>query len=390
MAWATLAVLNLSAGLIVASWPERQFDLETIRDWGRQWLVSGLDVYANEAMADYPPHAIVALSPLGLVPHWWAVGGWTLLNVGLAVLAPWLAVRVARPDAERTSALLPILMFLCWGGFRTLLQFSLVTLVLGLTAMAIADRRPLAGGVSLGMALMKPQMALPFLLWAAFTRRWRLLTIAAGVPIAGLAIFCVRARVDPSEVVRHYAEILNTYYVGNEELMMEGLAQLRPLVALTASDPVAVSAAAFMIALALLAPACVLGVSEGVTRRGLLVSAPPLVAVWSLLTFYHLTYGFIVLLPAATVLLFTVDPGTRRLRSAVFWSMQVLLMVDVPGICRRVADSLGGDHTSGLLAWGAQMDRVAMLVLFGCLLALAVRLRRHKDGWASEGAHGEL
>jgi hypothetical protein len=158
--WGLLACLNLSAGLVIASWPERQTDLETIRWRGHQWLMLGSNIYSHsEDASDYPPHAVVTLSPLGLLPAAWAVPIWASANLGLAVAAPYLTLHAVRPAAPIAALVLPILMFLCWGGFRTLLQFNLLALVFGVLAMAVADRRPIWSGLCLGMALMKPQIA---------------------------------------------------------------------------------------------------------------------------------------------------------------------------------------------------------------------------------------
>jgi hypothetical protein len=108
-----MAILNLSAGLVITSWPERQGDLDMIEGWGQQWLVAGMNLYATDAMPNYPPHAVVALSPLGILSHIWAVRAWTILNFCLAVAAPYLAVRFAQPLAARRAVALPVLMFLC-------------------------------------------------------------------------------------------------------------------------------------------------------------------------------------------------------------------------------------------------------------------------------------
>ncbi len=153
-----------------------------------------MNLYATDEMPNYPPHAIVALSPLGILPHTWAVRAWGILNLGLALLAPVLAVRIVRPRSTWPTVALPILMFLCWGGFRTLLQFSLVTLVFGLLSMKLADRRPVWSGLCLGLALMKPQMAAPFVLWAVFTRRVRVVATGVAVVIAGLLLFCCQSQ----------------------------------------------------------------------------------------------------------------------------------------------------------------------------------------------------
>jgi hypothetical protein len=103
-------------------------------------------------------------------------------------------------------------------------------------------------------------------------------------------------------------------------------------------------------------------------------SAPALAGVWSLLTFYHLTYGFLLLLPAAALLIYADDPRTTAFRTRVFWSMQVLMMVDVPGVWRRAGAAVTAPDVT--LSVGVRdFDRFAMLALFACLLALAARGR---------------
>jgi hypothetical protein len=366
--------LNLLAGLFIASLPERQTDLATVATWSRDWLVAGANGYQTGDMPDYPPHALILLSPLGLLPHTWAVAIWSILNIGLALGAVILAIRIVRPLSTWSDMALPMLLFLCWGGFRTLLQFSLVTLVFGLLAMWLADRKPAWSGVFLGLSLLKPHVAVPFVLWAIFTRRVKVATVGLSVPIAGLLIFCLRAGANPVAVVQHYAAILGTYYLTNEDMMMEGLAQLRPAITSLATFT-DVNVGAILIAVGLFAVTCALGISEGSGRGVVRVGAPPLAGVWSLLTFYHLTYGFILLLPAATLLLFLNDPDTRAFRRTAFWSMQMFLMVDIPGTWRHVAQRFTNDEAAWSPLWAAHADRVLMTALFVCLVVLALQTR---------------
>lgn len=370
--WALMAAVNLSAGVAIATWPERQADLETMREWGRNWLVAGSNIYVSYGNApDYPPNAIVALSPLGVLPDQWAVPVWAGLNLALAILATYLAVRVARPQTALFEAGLPMLMFLCWGGFRALLQFSLLSLTFGLLAMVVAEKRPKWSGVCLGLALMKPQMAAPFFLWALFTRRVRIAGIAVLVACAGVVLFCLRVHASPLAVALQYAAILKTLYTGN--VVMIGLSQLRPLIARAVSNAAIVDAIAGTITLSMLAVICRLGFAEGKQGKTLMYSAP-LVGVWSLLTFYHLTYGFLLLLPAATLLLFANDPDTAKSRARLFWVMQLGLMVDVPNMWRRFGHLFHAPRlVSDVLM---QADRVLMLAIFLCLTFLAMKVRQ--------------
>ena len=126
MFWAGLAVLNLTAGVVVSSQPHRLYDLETMMRWGRYWLVEGADIYDDGpwGSVDYPPNAIVLLSPLGLLPLGATHPIWVVLNIAMAAAAPYCAARFLRPHDSFRVIALPILMFLCWGGVRTLTQFS--------------------------------------------------------------------------------------------------------------------------------------------------------------------------------------------------------------------------------------------------------------------------
>jgi hypothetical protein len=374
--WALAAALNLSAGVVIASWPERQTDLDSVRRWGQGWLASGWDVYATPAIGlpDYPPHAIVALSPLGALPDTWAVSVWATLNLGMALLACCLVVRAMDPDARLREHVLTIAMFLCWGAFRALLQFSLLTFTFGLLAMVLARKRPAWSGICLGLALMKPQIAGPFFLWAIFTRRLRVAGIGVGVAALGAILFCLRAHANPIDVMVRYVEILRVYHTGDAILV--GIAQLRPLVALAVSHPAWVDALAGAVALLLLGVIGVLGLVESKRRTTIAYSAPALAGVWSVLTFYHLTYGFVLLLPAAMLLRSARDSETAIFRRRVFWGLQLAMMVDVPGMGRRAGQLLALPPL--LIPVLRHFDRWLMLGLFACLVALAVgRVGRH-------------
>jgi hypothetical protein len=370
VAWVVMAVVNLSAGVVIASWPERQTDLETMRRWGRAWLVAGSNVYAveNEAV-DYAPNAIVALSPLALLPERSAAPVWAGLNLLLAVIAPYLAVRAVRPAVTRSAAALPVLMFLCWGGFRTLLQFSLLALAMGLLAMILAPRRPWWSGICLGLALIKPQIGVPFLLWALFGRRQRVVAGAIGVVAGGFAVFCLRADVAILTLIPRYAEILQTLYSGDSRLV--GVSELGPLIAVTAGNTASADIITGLVALSMLGAVCALGMRETTRNADVAYSLPALAGVWSLLTFRHLTYGFVLLLPAAALLLCANDPASAALRRRVFWALQFALMFDVPGLWRRFGHLLGAPSILGAAALHA--DRVLLLCLFVCLAVLSAR-----------------
>jgi Glycosyltransferase family 87 len=375
--WSALALANLSAGVVLAWQPDRASDLETMHRWGKAWLVDGRNPYGDADEApDYPPHGLVALAPIGLLPAGWLVPVWGVVNLAIAVLTPYLAVRAFDPTIRFATAAVPILMFLCWGTFRILLQFSLLTFALGLLAMVLADKRPIASGVCLGLALLKPQLAVPFFCWMLFTRHVRVAIVAIAVVLAGFVIFCLRAHANPVAVVDHWRQNLQLLYTG--DAILSGISDLRPLIRLTVSNLTLVDAIAGSIALAIFVAICVMGFEEARWQRAVIYCAPPLVGLWSLMTFYFLTYGFLLFLPTAVLLIFARDPQTRRVRMIMFSVLQALLMVDVPGLWRRIGHLAPAWPV--LHAVAPHFDRVLPLAAFASVVMLYRRARQLSHG----------
>src|SRR6185295_13456853 len=128
---AVAAAVNMAAGVALALRdPRRASDLWTMVEWCRAWLIEGRSLYSGaDAFTDYPPNAIVLLSPLALFPQRWVVPMWTAGALLLTPVLPWLVMRCAAPAQRRLLALtVPTLFYLCWAAPRTLLQFSLLSM----------------------------------------------------------------------------------------------------------------------------------------------------------------------------------------------------------------------------------------------------------------------
>ena len=368
MFWGTLAALNLVAGAVTSSRPNRLYDLDTMMEWGRYWLVEGANIYTLGPWGnvDYPPNAIVLLSPLSLLSLGVAHPVWMLLNTFLVLITPYHAARFLRPNAPFRVIALPILMFLSWGGARTLTQFTLAALACSMLAMVAATTRPVAGGMWLGLAMMKPQVAVPVLLWCAFTRRWTAVLTSMAVVAALVGVFCLRSGGEPYSMTVHYLQTLADYHTG--DAILAGMSELRPLIYQIVADVSKADVIAGSIAVSLIGAICVAGFQEGAARRRVLYAAPALVACWSLMTVYHLTYGFVILLPVMMLLALN-DAEHSRLRRTLFWSLQVGMMFDIPNLTRQagLADTLL--YRDVLV----HVDRALMVVLFAGLITLAWR-----------------
>ena len=371
--WAVLAGANVTYGVVQSTGPQRALDLQTMSYWTGDWLLNGVDLYRSLPGPDYPPHAIVALSPLALLPPRGVLVIWACINMALLAAAPVLAARFANRRAAAADIVLLALMFVCWSGAKMLLQFTLLTLVLGLAAVLIADRRPVWSGVCLGFALMKPHVTAPFLLWTLFSRRWRIAVVAAASIAAGTLVYCLRVHASPVDVAVNYASGLGLLYGGAHA--MAGASELRPLLASLAQPP-ALDVVSVIAAAALLGVVCAVAAREIGAAGGVKYAAPALAGVWSLIAFYNLTYGFVILLPAAALLLLDDDAATARPRLAALAVLQIGLMVDLPGLSRRVKAI--APAFAPFDAALAHADRLLMFAQFGALVALGTFHVRHR------------
>jgi len=353
--------MAIAVGLALRD-PSRASDLSLMYDWCRGWIVGGERRYTvlHEA-ADYPPYALVFLSPLGLLPRRLIVPVWTVLGVALAAMLPYLAVRCA--TARARAAVLPMLLFWCWTSTRTLLQFTALSLALALASALVAETRPTLSGVALGLALFKPHIAGPFALWALVSRRFRMLAVAIAVVVAGFLTYAVRVGDNPIDTLRGYVPWLVEVYSGEHALT--GRTGIRGFVSAAVSNPAAVDALWIGTALALLVLAVWLAWRD--PRRPLQdrgIAVPALFALWSLSAIYHNVNNLILMLPAFVFLWF-VDAGGRGTRRWVqIACLQAVLTLDVP-------TRLAGLVPRGTLA-AFLVEHFDRLLVLACYVDVAV------------------
>ena len=353
---AACGVANVVAGLLIF----RDHDITLMHEWTSAWLYGGVELYARGLrFVDYPPQGIVALAPIAVLPLGWSAVLWALLSIGLALVAPGIAARCVREDASREEVTTLTLTFLCWSGTRTVLQFTLLALVLSLLAWRHAARRPWAAGALLGLAMMKPQVALPFTLWMIVSGSRRVM-LSAGVTVTGLlGIYCLRAGTDPVTVVHGWLEALRLIYAGPEQLT--GFSELSSLLPSQIRDRWAPALVAV-----LFAPVLCFGWWAGrMNRASTMTAIPGMAAAATLLAFRHVSLAFVALLPASAWLLLDGDDETRARRRPFFWALQVGMMFDLPTLERR----LGFMHVS-LGRLDTVMRHADRGIILGCLLAL--------------------
>ena len=372
LAWVLVAVaaaLNLAVGFALAlRQPARASDLLEMYDWCRTWLLRHQLYTGPYAVTDYPPNAIVMLSPLALLPWRWVVPIWTAAALALTPLLPYVVVRCASHKRLFTAAAMPTLLFLCWGSVRTLLQFSLLSMTLLFASVLLADTRWAVSGIFLGLALSKPHIAGPIALWAVLTKRIRVVVVAGIVVLAGLAVYDARVQENPFVTMNGYWRVLVKVYGGAEGYM--GLTSVRAWAyAITADPRWADTLWALAAGLLLIVPSW-LAVgdshpSSADRRMGIL----SVFCLWSLLIFYHNGNNLIMMLPAFVFLLLVDDPQTARQRWLFAAFLQAVLMFDVPTRLKAFAPARGWLRILVL-----DFDRFVVLATFVYIATLLHRL----------------
>ena len=360
---AVYAAASLAVGIgLVLTQPSRADDVWIMYDWCRAWLLHGQQLYAGAgARTDYPPNAIVLFSPLALMPRQWVAPAWAAVTLLLTPLYAYVVIKSTSPAVRGAAAVAPMLLFFCWGGVRTLLEFSRLTMTLGFLAVLAADSRPTASGVSLGLALAKPHIAGPIMLWALVTRRARVVVVATIVVAVGFAIYCLRAHVGPVTVLNDYGRILLSLYSGTDGFV--GRTSLRPWwIALAGNQQVGDLLWGVGAGLLLLVP-CALAMRSAGRPEARATGVLVLFCLWSLLTIYHIGSNMVVLmLPAFLFLLLVDDPATARWRMCAVVVIQAAMMLDVPV---HLA-SFVPDHGLAFVLV-RDFDRIVVLFTFACV-----------------------
>jgi hypothetical protein len=326
---AIAACTNGAAGAVLALRdPARAVDLWAMYDWCRWWL-GGARLYTMaDATTDYPPNAIVLLSPLARIPHGWIVPLWTAGSLILAPVLAWCVVRCAS-RADRRALAVPVLLFLCWTSARTLLQFSVLSMTLAFASLLIVDSSWMWSGVLLGLALFKPHIAGPVALWVALTGRLRVVIAAGVVVAAGWTIFDAHVGEWPLATLGGYWRVLGDQYGGREGLT--GATSIRAWTHAAAATPGA--ADAWWLGLSALLLAGIIWLARRDPRRALDeggLAVPAMLCLWSLLSVYHNINNLILMLPAFAFLWYRDDRRARPIRWVPLVLMQAVLMVDVP------------------------------------------------------------
>lgn len=338
-----LAAVNLAAGLRLSVRPDHAVDLQHVIAWSDTWLLGG-DPYApQDAEVDYPPWALVELSPLALLPEGARASIWIVLNVALLIA---LARRLARETREPPPVQLAlVLLLVSTAAARTLTQFSVLSFTFAIAGALSASASGAA--VLVGLALMKPQIGAVAWIWLLVSRQWGRAALALAVPVVLTMIFALRLSISPIALAEEYGRALTFVHGGPDALA--GHTELRAWLLRLWPDQAGSLIVAAFVAVVLLIPAVVAAARLGEWTLDRRLEWLAFSGAASLLAVRHLSYDFLLLWPALVawrVPPFAAAPrGRNRL---VFLIFAAALVASVPGWV-RLAVAAGAPATLLLL-----------------------------------------
>jgi hypothetical protein len=368
---ATLAALNLSAGLWLALQGPAITDFEQVTNWAADWLRGGNPYAAIESRVDYPPWALVTLSPLALTPPALRLPLWIGLNLVLvAALTKRLAWHAGEPAPVRIALML---LLASTAAAHTLTQFSLLSYALAVAGVLSPSR--FASAVAVGLALMKPQIGGIVLMWWLLSRQWSKAVLALIVPAVLTMVFALRSGADAGALLIDYVRVLAVVHGAADSL--HGHTELRHwLERWPATGTLAFAA---VLGAILLLPAFVASVRRRRWSTDEMLECLGLCGAASLLAVRHLSYDFIVLWPA--LIAWRTAPfaaGPRRYApAAAFWVLAFVLVMGIPGWIRA---AVAAGAPPALLSL-TEIDRVVALGVWGCLAWRVMARRSGVNYW---------
>jgi len=356
-----IGTANVLLGVAIAMRVDASRDVWWLWTWTRTWL-QGTNPYRWPIPADYPPWALVALSPVGVVPDAALPVLWACAGVSLAIAVAWVgpkAIAIQSPPLRLTIGL-----FLSWAAVRYGLgngQFALLSVASGLAAVWLARNGSAWSGLFLAAALVKPHVGMAFLAWAFVAAKWRAIAGAAAALAAATVVFSVRLGESVVATLVQYMGQVGAELGGAEPL--RGTVEMRPLLEAITGYPAVAAILNTTLAVAGFA-AIVWAVSRHPSdTRGEL--ALPLFCLWTLASTFHNAYDLVLVWPVWLVLWHRQQHDPRQSPYLLAF-VQAALVVGVPGLWWKL-------HGSG---FGLHFDRVLLAGLLIYMLAAARGLLR--------------
>jgi len=373
--WTALGIANALMGFAIALRVDGSRDVEWLWFWTRKWL-EGSNPFFWPIPADYPPWALVALSPVGMAPDAAVPAMWACVGVALAITVAWLgpkAIAVESPPLR-----LSIGCFLAWAAVRYGLgngQFALLATACGLAAVWLARCGSNWSGLFLGLALIKPHLGIAFLAWAITAGKWRSIWGAAATVGAATLVFSARLHESAVSVMAQYVRQVGVELRGPHA---RGAVEIRPLIEGLVADPRVAGVVNVTLIVAGLAAIVWTLSRQPIEARERL--ALPLLCLWTLASMFHNAYDLVLLWPVWLAMWDRQRRDPQR-QPYVLAFVQAALVVGVPGMWWQARGAASGV--------ALHFDRLLVAGLLIHLLATTGRAARDRSGrpslWEPDG-----
>ena len=239
-AWATLATASVLSALQLAIAHDWQTDLHEVQTWIAVWT-TGASPYRAIYGVDYPPHAFGVLwfFSLSSSAQGFAINAW--FNAALSVAGCYLLVRWFAQLSESSLSRLETTSFVCMllssRAVRRSIGFGQtfpLVLILFITAMLLARRRPVLAGLCFALASFKLNLAAGFGLALLLLGHTMPLVVAGVIVVALTMAFAWSVHEPVVAVMSSYADSFIHVYGGVDFLI--GVTGLRSALTALVSD----------------------------------------------------------------------------------------------------------------------------------------------------------
>jgi hypothetical protein len=315
--------------------------------------------------ATYPPGSVMMLVPLGLLPMGTVAFMWVFLNLALVIIVAWELNTLAHSD--EVSWLFFLGLVAVWPAVAICIereQFSLLCLCCILVAFRIQSSRPILAGLLYSLALLKPSIAIPFLVLPLLDAETSLTTkirtvVTLGVSqLALLAGMCWMVSENPANLLAGWLGVAG-YFRQGIYTVQEFINRLR----------LDGSAADFGLQICVLLSGIFFAYKAPDKTKRLAV-----LAIVSCIWTYHARHDFVILLIPAALLVVT--PINRR------WVVDFAALVFMAiGLFEFVYHGTG--TLSAVLRMAARLSMAALLIGVALDWLTALRLQQHSPSRAS-------
>jgi hypothetical protein len=342
-------------------------DLQTFYSRGEAWLGGATDVSGLPGRL-YPPFAPPLFSVLTLLKFEHAVVVWLGINLIALLVTIYLANKLIVHSETGRSLVYLAAFFLTWAPVRVtfrLGQNALVIVALILGALVARQKgNKIAGGLLLGLSLIKYSLALPFLLYLLWKREWKMIFSSLALVALLTAVYAVHLDISPFKAITDSLSMVREVQLSASSYV--GTTEIRVLMLdLTAHNELAASVLTTAVTLAALLAMAIVFVREPEDET-IHFSLLSLFALW---TAYHRVYDSVLcIIPAALLIDYRLRNRFRRF--SAFWLCGLgLLIISIPGLLTERLKIPAAELSTTLLGFaGLHAERILMFGLFWSLL----------------------